>query len=218
VIDWAVDGSECPITRASGAICGNPIAFAGRRNARSLLAIGPRVVVLLPPHTREVAGSSPAAPIRTLSVIPQRLCWRDERVGSDSNGVTLRQRQPAPSSCTETSSLRVAPALSRTQEPRRGARRRTVVERALCFPARRPVYMQSTRRVTITVCSCLTLEPIFARDERQIPVERARGKRDGALRDPPENRPLTGKSPAFRGVVGAGSVGATPSHRSEEQP
>jgi hypothetical protein len=28
-------------------------------------------------------------------------------------------------------------------------------------------------------------------------------------RDPPENRPLTGKSPAFRGAVAAGSVGAT---------
>jgi hypothetical protein len=49
-------------------------------------------------------------------------------------------------------------------------------------------------------------------DDEQQPDNpvRARGKRDGAPRDPPENRPLTGKSPAFRCVVAAGSVGATP--------
>jgi hypothetical protein len=34
-----------------------------------------------PLHTRKVAGSKPAAPIRKLAVVPQRLCWRDERVG-----------------------------------------------------------------------------------------------------------------------------------------
>jgi hypothetical protein len=57
--DWAVDGSERPITRASGAICGNPIPLATSRDARSPLAIGPGVAILCSPHTREVAGSSP---------------------------------------------------------------------------------------------------------------------------------------------------------------
>jgi hypothetical protein len=66
--DWAVDGSECPITRASGAICGNPIPLAKSRDTRSPLGIGPGVAILCSPHTREVAGSSPAAPIWNLAV------------------------------------------------------------------------------------------------------------------------------------------------------
>jgi hypothetical protein len=62
-IDSAVSGSECLITRASGAICAIRFPLAEKRDARSPLAIGARVVVLFSPHTREVANFSPGSPV-----------------------------------------------------------------------------------------------------------------------------------------------------------
>jgi hypothetical protein len=62
-IDWAAKLSDCPITDVSVAICADRIPLAEGAEARSRLAVGLLFAVFLSPHTREVAGSSPAAPI-----------------------------------------------------------------------------------------------------------------------------------------------------------
>jgi hypothetical protein len=60
--DWAPALAQCPITRAMVAICGYRVRRAGCSDRALRLASGLRIRRLLILHTREVAGSKPAAP------------------------------------------------------------------------------------------------------------------------------------------------------------
>jgi hypothetical protein len=63
--DWAPALAQCPITRATVAICGYRFRRGPCLNRTLRLAFGLPTLCLRILHTREVAGSKPAAPTRT---------------------------------------------------------------------------------------------------------------------------------------------------------
>jgi hypothetical protein len=60
--DWAPALARCPIPRTTVAICADRVRCAGCLDPALRLASGVRILRLLILHTREVAGSKPAAP------------------------------------------------------------------------------------------------------------------------------------------------------------